>query len=330
MTRTSPMSRDLRALVAMSVAVIVIAATCRPNSSSLGRAVAEADLMVAPGITVHYRVFGRGADTIVVVPGGPALPARYLEQTLGPLGLNRAVVVYDGRGRGNSSEVRDSARMGLEHDVADLEALRVALGIERLALVGDNWGAVVAAAYAASHPEHAARVVMLAPSAPRVVWGYALAHAGNDPRVMAGYLAATGAHLDSLDPRGFCRRYWPFYLSPMVLDDSTAQSIGNAAICDAPPDQLRRITHAALLLSNSVGALDLRDRVRSAQVPILIVAGLANPVYAAIVREWREALPTARVDSADGTSMFPWIVDPDRTFAHVDRFLKGEWPAGVQ
>lgn len=85
---------------------------------------------------------------------------------------------FEGRGRPGTGWVRrigsacaDSARRaGL--DVADLlpgaaardlEVLRVAFGADRLVLLGDGFGADVAVAYAARHPERVERLALLRP-----------------------------------------------------------------------------------------------------------------------------------------------------------------------
>ncbi len=62
-------------------------------------------------------------------------------------------VTYDARGVGASSPPSDG-RYTLSADVEDLEALRHALGVRRIALVGHSFGGLVAAAYAVAHPRH--------------------------------------------------------------------------------------------------------------------------------------------------------------------------------
>jgi proline iminopeptidase len=49
--------------------------------------------------------------------------------------------------------------------VADLEAVRVQLGLEKAAFVGDSYGGLLVMAYAAAHPEHVAKMA-LSDSAP--------------------------------------------------------------------------------------------------------------------------------------------------------------------
>jgi pimeloyl-ACP methyl ester carboxylesterase/DNA-binding CsgD family transcriptional regulator len=67
-------------------------------------------------------------------------------------------VSYDGRGCGLSDrEVRD---LSLDVFVADLEAVVDGLGLARFPLLGISFGAPVAVAYAAKHPERVGRLVL--------------------------------------------------------------------------------------------------------------------------------------------------------------------------
>lgn len=91
---------------------------------------------------------------VIVIAGGPG----YSHQYLGPLpralsGRGVLAVTYDARGVGASTLPRDG-RYAMSAYVADLEALRHALGVQRVALVGHSFGGFVAAAYAVAHPGH--------------------------------------------------------------------------------------------------------------------------------------------------------------------------------
>lgn len=66
------------------------------------------------------------------------------------------VVIFDQRGAGRSRPLGELRENTTPHLVADIEALRRFLGIERWLLFGGSWGSTLALAYA---QEHAARVV---------------------------------------------------------------------------------------------------------------------------------------------------------------------------
>ena len=91
---------------------------------------------------------------VIMIAGGPG--ESHLEFGPMPAALSRfglLSVTFDARGVG-ASTVPTDGRYALSAYVEDLEALRHALGVQRIALVGHSFGGLVAAAYAAAHPSH--------------------------------------------------------------------------------------------------------------------------------------------------------------------------------
>lgn len=93
--------------------------------------------------------------------GGPRAAA-YLED-LGGLSEHRTLVCYDPRGTGDTTEPADPAGYAYPALADDLELLRIALGLERMDLLGHSNGTVVAQAYVAGHPERVGRLVLVGP-----------------------------------------------------------------------------------------------------------------------------------------------------------------------
>jgi proline iminopeptidase len=70
------------------------------------------------------------------------------------------IVVYDQRGAGRSTPLGELRDNTTPHLVADLEALRRHLGIERWLVFGGSWGSTLALAYAEAHPERCLGLVL--------------------------------------------------------------------------------------------------------------------------------------------------------------------------
>jgi proline iminopeptidase len=117
-----------------------------------------ARLTTREGRTLAYTRTGSG-PTLVCHPGGPGFSSRYLVD-LGGLDRELELVLLDPRGTGGSSRPADPRAYATEEYVADLEELRGHLGLERLDLLGHSHGGIVAAAYAAQHPERVGRLVL--------------------------------------------------------------------------------------------------------------------------------------------------------------------------
>nr|WP_233171757.1 prolyl aminopeptidase [Dyella sp. ASV21] len=70
------------------------------------------------------------------------------------------IVLFDQRGAGKSTPHADLRNNTTQHLVADIEAIREHLGIERWGVFGGSWGSTLALAYAQAHPERALGLVL--------------------------------------------------------------------------------------------------------------------------------------------------------------------------
>lgn len=117
-----------------------------------------------PDVELGYETWGTpGASLpIVAVNGGPGLTHAYMVQNdlWQRVAAHRLVILYDQRGTGASKRMRAGASQGMDAQVADLDAIRRALALERIAVLGDSYGGMIAMAFAAAHPEHVARLIL--------------------------------------------------------------------------------------------------------------------------------------------------------------------------
>jgi proline iminopeptidase len=117
-------------------------------------------LDVGDGHSVYWETCGNPAGKpAVVLHGGPGSGA-----AVGPRrGFDPAryrIVLFDQRGCGRST-ARDALFANTTwHLVADIEALRRHLGIERWLVSGGSWGSTLALAYAERHPDRVSEMVL--------------------------------------------------------------------------------------------------------------------------------------------------------------------------
>ncbi|MFD7321780.1 alpha/beta fold hydrolase [Streptomyces sp. NPDC059875] len=114
------------------------------------------------GTELAYDVRGEGGDPLVCLPGGPMRDTAYLGE-LGGLAAHRTLIVLDLRGTGASAEPADPASYRCDRQVADVEALRRHLGLERIDLLGHSAAGNLAVLYAAAHPERVRSLVLVTP-----------------------------------------------------------------------------------------------------------------------------------------------------------------------
>jgi proline iminopeptidase len=105
----------------------------------------------AGGVLIYYKSLGSGAP-LLALHGGPGASHDYFLPYLLPLARGHRLVFIDERGSGRSQRLEDAKLYTVENMVEDVEAVRQALGLGRVALLGHSYGGVLAQAYALKYP----------------------------------------------------------------------------------------------------------------------------------------------------------------------------------
>ncbi len=109
------------------------------------------------GFRTWYRVVGEGEapgrDPVLVLHGGPGTGHDYLEPLSALAASGRRVVFYDQLGCGRSDHPHDPSLWDVGLFVDEVAAVRAALGLPRVHLLGQSWGGMLALETAlAKHP----------------------------------------------------------------------------------------------------------------------------------------------------------------------------------
>ena len=89
---------------------------------------------------------------LLLLHGGPGFPHDYLEDLAQLAQGGRAVVFYDQLGCGRSDHPDDAALWVMNTFVEEIDAVRKAIGLGRVHLLGHSWGGWLALEYALRHP----------------------------------------------------------------------------------------------------------------------------------------------------------------------------------
>jgi proline iminopeptidase len=126
--------------------------------------------LAVEGGRIWYKVSGSGAGTpVVLLHGGPGVASYYLKP-LEALGDDRPVVRYDQLGTGKADLVTDTTLFTVARYVQELEALRAALGYDRMHVVGHSWGTMLAMDYYAAYPGRVASLTLASPALNAQAW----------------------------------------------------------------------------------------------------------------------------------------------------------------
>lgn len=271
--------------------------------------------LTAPdGTRLAYRVVGHG-EPLVCLPGGPMRDSSYLGD-LGGLARHRSLVLLDLRGTGASATPADPASYRCDRLVEDVEALRVALGLERPDVLAHSAGVNLALRHLQAHPDRVGRLVLVTPSTRAVGLvptdderlACALLRAG-EPWFTDAYAALTavvaGTATDADETAAA-----PLYYGGW---GERAQEHHRAQAGQLHPE--------AAAVFNADGAFDAaatRTALARHHGPVLVVAGEADPLAPPVVLEQLTGLlPRGRLHVQAGAGHYPWVDDPEAFVAAV-------------
>lgn len=278
------------------------------------------------GDSLHYTVQGQGADTILVLGGGPSWSSSYLSEPFAELARDHAIVLLDLRGRGRSSPVTDSSTVTLAQDLNDLSHAQSSLGTGPLILAGHGYGAGLAALYALQHEAQVSRLILLSPIFTHVNLVWQGSFQPNDSVSTARYIAARRLGRDAVDAAGFCREFWGFDLSPVEETDSALVRRLSEGVCDAAPANRKAMGIVSRAIRRSMGSWDWRDSLPRIHAPALILQGADNLFLLRTAQIWSELLPRASFVSLPGNPHFPWLGDARQFESALHTFLTSSPP----
>lgn len=276
-------------------------------------------------VRLFYKTVGTGA-TDVVIPVG-----LYLEDLLAPLAAaDRRLVFYDPRARGRS-EAGDRSRITLDRQIADLEAIRHGLGIDRMILLGWSGLGMETAVYAMRHPDRVTRLVQVAPVAardePHNLAAYRARAARTDTAALARVRERRQDGDLAADDAGYCRAVRDVTAAAILTDPSLRESMPD--VCRYPneyPDSLNLLFNSLL---GSFQGYDWRSAVADLPVTRLVIHGRQDAFPLEGSREWVPPGSPSRLLVLDDAGHLPFLEQPEAFFAAVDAFMRGEWPAGA-
>ncbi|MCX5195098.1 alpha/beta hydrolase [Streptomyces sp. NBC_00249] len=270
------------------------------------------------GTALAYHLEGEG-EPLLCLPGGAMRSSAYLGD-LGGLSAGRRLVLLDPRGTGGSAVPADESTYRVDHQVADVEALRVHLGLERVDLLAHSAGANLAMLYAAAHPRRVRRTALITPTARAVDLPVTAEQKLEACRLRAGtelYDRAVEAFAQILAGAD-TDELWDL-AAPLFYGDWN-----EAARADYAAGAHQQNAKAAAAFAGP-GAFDppaTRAALRQVHGEVLVLAGaLDNNPPPALAGRIAELFPNGTTDVQPGAAHFPWLDDPARFAARVERFL---------
>jgi proline-specific peptidase len=284
------------------------------------------------GYRTWYRIVGEredvGALPVLCLHGGPGATWSHMEP-YEALAEGRRVIFYDqlGCGRSSVSEPHDPAMWTPDLYVQEVGAVRDALGLDRVHVLGHSWGGMLAMLYAITRPAGLASLIVesspasvpfwltelaklraaLPPEVEATLRAHESAGTTDSPEYQAAVMVFYRRHLCRVDP-------WPDWLQRSFADMEADPEVYNTM---NGPSEFHVI--------GSIKDFDITAELGRIQAPTLIFSGRHDEITPETVRQVHEGIRGSEWVVFEQSSHISQAEEPDAVLA-----LLRDWLARVE
>lgn len=267
---------------------------------------------LADGVSLFVHEVGEGFP-VIVLHGGPGLDHTHMSPWLDGLGDEFRMLYIDERGQGRSDRV-DPETLTLDSFSEDVDLLADALGLERYALLGHSFGAIVATGHAIERGTAAAYVISGGGDSSNNVMADVVASL--EAMGEAGEAITESWRLEKTvqteeELRQLTRAQMPFHFEGAVPDGFGAEMVGS-------PEVLRHFARSGY------GDFDYAPDLHRVSKPTLVIVGeLDRTTTARASRVLHEGIAGSELAVIPGVGHMSFVEAPDTYIPAVRRFLRG-------
>ena len=318
------------AILALAAGLLATGAQAQPASAVYMQ---QAGYVDAKGVLIYYVEFGKGAP-LVVLHGGPGADHTYFLPWLLPLARTHRLIFIDERGSGQSERLEDVSQYTIEKMADDVEAVRVALGLGKIDLLGHSCGGVLAEAYALKYQQNLNRLILnstfASTSEMNEVLAREKAHMAPDKLARLNQLEAAGLfgkgaiwehgrYPAEYETLAWGDGYFPFLYGARP-DANYDPATGNAP---TNWELYREMwgSHGEFIIDGNLKSVEWVDRLPTIHVPTLIVVGDHDECDPSLSKEMHEKIAGSKLVILPNSGHMNFVDQPDMWQKAVGGFL---------
>jgi proline iminopeptidase len=294
----------------------------------------EEGFVDAGGVLIYYKVLGAG-EPLVVVHGGPGASHDYFLPYLLPLAKTNRLIFIDERGSGRSEKLEDPSGYTVENMVEDLEAVRVALGLGKITLLGHSYGGVLAQAYAFKYQKNLSHLILCST--------FHSTQQLNDvfQTMMANMTPELRGRIEKMEQAGLFgkgkdfekNRYSADYMVaawgegyfPYLYGQRPDPSFDPAAMGNMSWDLYRAMwgSNGEFVVDGNLVSVEYADRLGSIHVPTLITVGDHDQIDPSVSRDMQTKIPGSTLVVLPESGHMTFVDQPGMFLKVVDDFVHG-------
>jgi proline iminopeptidase len=270
---------------------------------------------------------------LFIIPGGPG-GYHYSYRVFDSLAVkgNIQLIYFDGFGRGKSDTATNVKQYTIARDIEDVEALRKAMGFEKISLLGHSYGSIVAQGYALKYATHTSHLIIANGFHSNAMWQENDNNSNHEiktnyPEVwqelMAirkkGAISSSQKHQDIYGrvPYGFLYAYNP------------DKFLGRGKRKPYPNPFNSKLYYQMVgpdgdfVVANDIGHFDFRQQLKKLRMPVLVIAGRYDRVAVPWMQvQYKKICPQAQFVMFEKSGHNPQVEEPEKESSLIIEFLK--------
>ena len=286
----------------------------------------------ANGVMIYYMILGRG-EPLMIVHGGPGASHDYFLPYLLPLARHNRVVFIDERGSGRSQKLENPADYTVENMVEDVEAVRQALGLGKMSLLGHSYGGVLAQAYALKYQRNLSHLILgstfCSTAALNKVFVRMKQNMSPELRQRINNLEAQGlfGHGKDYQKNRYTNDYmiaaWGEGYFPYLYQNHPDPNYDPIQAGNTAWDLYREMwgEHGEFIIDGNLKSVEYTDRLATIKVPTLILAGDHDECDPSLSQAMQEKIAGSKMVIFPKAGHMTFVDDTEMFIRTVDDFL---------
>jgi proline iminopeptidase len=293
----------------------------------------EEGLVDANGVLIYYTAIGKG-EPLLVVHGGPGASHDYFLPYLLPLARTNHLIFIDERGSGRSEKLQNAHDYTVENMVEDVEAVRQALHLGKVNLLGHSYGGVLAQAYALKYQKNLNHLILGSTFSSTSAMNQVLARekAGMDPEARqklqtledAGLFGKGKPWERNRYPNDYASLAWGDGYFPFLYqnhpDPNYDPLAGNTS---TSWDLYREMwgSHGEFVIDGNLKSVEYTDRLAAIHVPTLVMCGDHDESDPSLSHTMNEKIAGSKLVIFPKSGHMTFVDQPDMFIKTVNDFL---------
>ncbi|MFT3981571.1 MAG: alpha/beta fold hydrolase [Ferruginibacter sp.] len=283
------------------------------------------------GAKLYTVTVGKGTP-VFVIPGGPGgthVSYRIMDSLT--INNNIQLIYLDAFGRGKSDTAKDVKEYTIDRDIEDIEGLRKAMKLDKIALYGHSYGSVVAQGYAIRYPQHTSHLIIANGFHSYVMWQANDDNSNHElktnyPEVWDTLMKVREQGIVSSDeihqeiygkmPYGFLYAY-----NPDKFRGGGSKPYPNPFNSKLYYQMVGK--DGDFIVGNDIGNFDYRRQLKDLKMPVLALAGRYDRVAVPYMQvKYKEYCPQATFVMFERSGHNPQVEERAKFFGILTEFLK--------